>query len=298
MSPSAFSSELRPRRMRFIAMALVVLQTLEPMNAFSIQAARTTKHIQQATGSTARFMSSGKGFGEPAKKKTSPPDAQTETKVAADAANISQPQTLDRSMTTTSPEQQQSSLNAGQLALEQMRRQRIEKEEAELRSVRELMLQDKLAKETPAVIPEKVAQRMGRRMLPFVGLPLFLAMGTFVGFWYFATYKNMEFQPAAVATTTVFLLVVGLLGITYSLLSASWDPDREGDLFGVGEFKTNVESIRAGLSRSRENTLLREKMAELGDNEIKAALNELERKEKAEMRRSQSLASKLNEELE
>jgi hypothetical protein len=66
-------------------------------------------------------------------------------------------------------------------------------------------------KTTPAAIPEKVATRMGQRMLPFVGAPLFLAMGTFVGFWYMATYRDLEFQPALVATSTILLLVVGLL---------------------------------------------------------------------------------------
>jgi hypothetical protein len=48
-------------------------------------------------------------------------------------------------------------------------------------------------------------------MLPFVGIPLFGGMGTFVAFWYLATYKNMEFQPAMVAFTTIAILVVGLL---------------------------------------------------------------------------------------
>jgi hypothetical protein len=52
---------------------------------------------------------------------------------------------------------------------------------------------------------------MGGRMLPFVGVPLFGAMGTFVGFWYMATYRDVEFEPALVAATTIVLLVVGLV---------------------------------------------------------------------------------------
>ncbi|GKY91263.1 hypothetical protein MPSEU_000098900 [Mayamaea pseudoterrestris] len=286
--------------MRFSIAPLLALPTFMSVDAFTI---RTGAQIARPRREQLfRLMESGKGFGaEPAKKKaSSPSDFETETEIATPARNLaSQQAKLQTRGTGVIPnEQQQPPLNAGQAALERMRRQKAEQEEDELRNVRDLLLQDKLAKETPAVIPEKVAQRMGRRMLPFVGLPLFAAMGTFVGFWYFATYKNMEFQPAAVATTTVFLLFVGLLGITYSLLSASWDPDREGDLLGVDEFKTNVENIKAGLNRSRENTLLREKMADVGEGEIKAALNELERKEKAEARRKQSLVSKLNDELD
>lgn len=44
-------------------------------------------------------------------------------------------------------------------------------------------------------------------------------------------------------------------------MSASWDPDREGSLLGTDEFSQNVDNIRSGLSRSRENVVLRERMA-------------------------------------
>jgi hypothetical protein len=108
-------------------------------------------------------------------------------------------------------EKAETSTNAGQKALEELRRQRAEAKDAELRKVREMLAADKQVEQSPATIPEKVAQRMGQRMLPFVGAPLFLAMGTFVAFWYFATYKNMEFQPTVVAGTTSGLLFVGLM---------------------------------------------------------------------------------------
>ena len=58
-------------------------------------------------------------------------------------------------------------------------------------------------------------------------------------------------------------------GITYSVLSASWDDDREGSTFGADEFSKNVESLREGLSRTKENVLLRERMAGMSDDEIK-----------------------------
>ena len=91
--------------------------------------------------------------------------------------------------------------------------QEAEKKDEELRAVRELKTIDKYVAEDPnaAVIPEQVAQRMGRRMLPFVGIPLFGVMGTFILFWYLATYRNMEFQPALVAFSTIGILGVSLL---------------------------------------------------------------------------------------
>jgi hypothetical protein len=81
-------------------------------------------------------------------------------------------------------------------------------------------------------------------------------------------------------------------------MSASWDESREGDLLGRDEFKKNVENVREGLSRSRENALLRERMAGLTDEEIKRALQDLDKKDGAEAKRKQSLLAKLDGDLE
>ena len=172
-------------------------------------------------------------------------------------------------------------VNAGQKALTRLRAERQAKEDEELRKVKELRTMEEIVRDDPnaAVIPEKVAMRMGKRMLPFVGIPLFGGMGAFVAFWYLATYKNQEFQPAIVAATTIGLLAIGLVGITYSVISASWDPDLEGSALGVDEFKNNVQNLKDGLARSRENAILREKTEGLSDEEIKQALRDLERRE-------------------
>jgi hypothetical protein len=102
-------------------------------------------------------------------------------------------------------------MNAGQRALEKIRRERAEQKNAELQRAREVLQQDKQVQQAAAAIPEKVAQRMGQRMIPFVGIPLFLSMGAFVGFWYMATYRDMSFEPSLVAASTILILVLGLL---------------------------------------------------------------------------------------
>ena len=177
--------------------------------------------------------------------------------------------------------------------LQQLRSREAEKRDAELRKLRELRDADALLAEDAgaAAIPERVAQRMGKRMVPFVGIPLFGSFASFIGFWYLATYKDMEFQPAIVATTSFVFLAMGLLvsgwlgryimiiglclflyfthsknddlnfetnswqtdekGITYSVLSSSWDEDREGSGFGAEEFQKNIGNIKEGLSRTK-----------------------------------------------
>lgn len=74
-----------------------------------------------------------------------------------------------------------------------------------------------------AAIPERVAQRMGKRMLPFVGIPLFGSFASFIGFWYLAVYKDIEFQPALVATTSFVFLAVGLLVSEYNMMMCIWN---------------------------------------------------------------------------
>jgi hypothetical protein len=83
-------------------------------------------------------------------------------------------------------------------------------------------------------------------------------------------------------------------------MSASWDEDREGDLMGADEFKKNVDNVRDGLSRSRENALLRERMAGAGGDDLERSLAELDEKDGAEAakRRRQSLQAKLEDDLE
>lgn len=173
-------------------------------------------------------------------------------------------------------------VNTGSKLLRELRSREAEKRDEELRKVRELRETDALLKEDAgaAAIPERVAQRMGKRMLPFVGIPLFGSFASFIGFWYLATFKDMEFQPSVVATTSFAFLAIGLLGITYSVMSASWDDDREGSDLGVDEFQKNVESLKDGLSRTKENALLREKLAGLSEDEIQRAIDDQERREK------------------
>jgi hypothetical protein len=158
------------------------------------------------TGKPTRHLSMAKGFGKEVRSST--------PKVDVSVPPDSEPVVPDEPI-----------INTGQEALTRLRRVEAEKRNEELRSIRDLRSVDQSLSENPnaAVIPEKVAQRMGMRMLPFVGVPLFGVMGIFVVFWYLATYKNMEFQPALVAFSTIGALGVGLIVSSFFLKGACYD---------------------------------------------------------------------------
>jgi len=249
--------------------AIVAIAPLAQSTAPLLASAFTASHFPSVAQRSAPWAlsASGKGFGE----KPAPPPTRTttETTPAASASTEAPVRT---------PE-----VNTGSKLLQELRSREAEKRDEELRKLRTLRETDALLAEDAgaAAIPERVAQRMGKRMLPFVGIPLFGTFASFIAFWYLATYKDMEFQPAVVATTSFVFLATGLLGITYSVLSASWDDDREGSGLGVDEFQKNIGSLKEGLSRTKENALLREKMAGLSEDEIQRAIDAQEKREKA-----------------
>lgn len=78
-------------------------------------------------------------------------------------------------------------------------------------------------------------------------------------------------------------------------MSTSWDPDRQGSFLGTEEFSRNLENIKDGLSRSRDNAILRDKLAT--DQDMQRALSKLDQEE-SKKRKNSSLESKINEELE
>lgn len=223
-----------PSPLIFLALALVaqtqtVTEAFQPVAINFLTQQQQQPALKPSTTTTELFLAAkkkkrAKGFGDappPPPKQQKPaaeqpfkaPMATTpepSQKAAADVLTLQQSSvvTQDRPGTT-----RESEMNQGQQALAKMRREQAEKKDAELRRVKEIRDTDKMLQESPAAaaIPEKVAVRMGKRMLPFVGIPFFGSIGAFVAFWYFATYKDITFEPGMVAASTVAILVSGLL---------------------------------------------------------------------------------------
>lgn len=111
-----------------------------------------------------------------------------------------------------------------------------------------------------ARVPDAVANRMILRMASFGGLPVFGGIGVFVWFYFQATGADNVFQPTLVAAATTVPWVLGLLGIGFGALSASWDEEDEGSALGFAEIKLNVGRLLDGVSRSAKDAQMRERM--------------------------------------
>jgi len=101
------------------------------------------------------------------------------------------------------------------------------------------------------VMPEVVSNRMLKRVIPFAGLPVIGAFLLFFGFWYANTQMGMDLPPSAVAYSTQALFFLSFAGISWGVMSTSWDEESEGSLLGADEVRKNTAAMRAGLDRSR-----------------------------------------------
>jgi Photosynthesis affected mutant 68 len=98
------------------------------------------------------------------------------------------------------------------------------------------------------VLPQAVADRMLRRIVGFSGVPMATLLA-FFGAYFVAKYKyDVSIIPVVVATTTLSCIATAGVGITYGIMSSSWDEDKEGTKLGFTEAKMNVLRARDGLT--------------------------------------------------
>ena len=88
-------------------------------------------------------------------------------------------------------------------------------------------------------IPEVVSQRMIRRVAAFCGVPTFLGVSSLIVSYLLVTLADIQLPPIAVLLVNMGVFGLGVVGITYGVLSASWDEERPGTILGLAEFSTN-----------------------------------------------------------
>ena len=103
-----------------------------------------------------------------------------------------------------------------------------------------------------SAIPDHVSRRMVRRVLLLSGMPTFLAMGVFVLSYVLMSQGIMRIEPVVTIGVSGVFFVLGLLGLSYGVLSASWD-DGPGSLLGLEQFGTNLQRLRASLRTTKRD---------------------------------------------
>ncbi|HEY9632142.1 MAG TPA: PAM68 family protein [Coleofasciculaceae cyanobacterium] len=89
-------------------------------------------------------------------------------------------------------------------------------------------------------IPEVVSKRMVRRMALLCGTPTVLGIGTFFVSYLLVTNLGLKLPNVAVVLVSMGFFGLGVLGLSYGVLSASWDEEIPGTVLGWREFTTNL----------------------------------------------------------
>lgn len=89
------------------------------------------------------------------------------------------------------------------------------------------------------VIPEVVTNRMMTRVGISVGAPLFVGLLFFPFFYYLKVGLKIDVPTWVPFIVSFFFFGSALLGVSYGIVSSSWDPMREGSFLGWNEAQKN-----------------------------------------------------------
>ena len=98
-------------------------------------------------------------------------------------------------------------------------------------------------------IPSYVANRMARRIAFTTGVPTLSGMGVFVGSYFLITKGIAEISPTLTLVSSALCFLVGLLGLSYGILSASWD-FKPGSFLGFENIKPNINRMKDAFKKS------------------------------------------------
>ena len=101
-------------------------------------------------------------------------------------------------------------------------------------------------------IPKYVANRMARRIAFTTGIPTLGGMGVFIGSYFLISKGIAEISPTLTLLSSAMCFLVGLLGLSYGILSASWD-FTPGSFLGFENIKPNINRMKDAFKTSQKD---------------------------------------------
>ena len=107
-------------------------------------------------------------------------------------------------------------------------------------------------KKSTSGIPKYVADRMARRIFFTAGIPTILGMSVFVVSYIIVTKNIAEIPPSSTIAISALFFLLGLAGLSFGILSASWD-EEPGSFFGIENIPMNIERAKAAFKPASQN---------------------------------------------
>ena len=101
-------------------------------------------------------------------------------------------------------------------------------------------------------IPKYVADRMARRIFFTAGIPTILGMSVFVISYIIVTRNIAEIPPSSTIAISALFFLLGLAGLSFGILSASWDKE-PGSFFGIENIPMNIKRAKAAFKPATQN---------------------------------------------
>jgi len=101
-------------------------------------------------------------------------------------------------------------------------------------------------------IPKYVADRMARRIFFTAGIPTIMGMSVFVVSYVIVTKNIAEIPPSSTIAISALFFLLGLAGLSFGILSASWDKE-PGSFFGIENIPMNIQRAKAAFKPATQN---------------------------------------------
>ena len=101
-------------------------------------------------------------------------------------------------------------------------------------------------------IPKYVADRMAKRIFFTAGIPTLLGMSVFIISYIIVTRKIAEIPPSSTIAISALFFLLGLGGLSYGILSASWDIS-PGSFLGLENIPLNIQRAKAAFKPASQN---------------------------------------------
>ena len=101
-------------------------------------------------------------------------------------------------------------------------------------------------------IPKYVADRMAKRIFFTAGIPTIMGMSVFVVSYIIVTRNIAEIPPSSTIAISALFFLIGLGGLSFGILSASWD-EKPGSFFGIENIPLNIQRAKAAFRPASQN---------------------------------------------
>jgi hypothetical protein len=94
---------------------------------------------------------------------------------------------------------------------------------------------------------------MARRIAIATGIPSVLGMGVIIASYLLVSRGILTIQPVVTLLGSGALFLLGLVGLSYGVISASWE-EASGTLLGLEQIPLNIGRIRESVRAMRQGS--------------------------------------------